>query len=51
MIQHMIEKMVAHPWVVAMLTMAFLASMAGFWLRIRLDERIRKEKQQTRSEQ
>jgi hypothetical protein len=40
--QHVIDKIVSHPWMVGLLAVSFLLSMIGFWARIRRDERNRR---------
>ena len=42
--QHMIEKMLQHLWMVGLLAVAFTCSMCAFWVRIRRDEKRRQEK-------
>jgi len=40
--QHIIEKIALHSWFAGMLIVAFVLSMAGYWARIRRDERRRR---------
>lgn len=45
--QHILDKLITHLYVVVLLAAAFFCSMVGFWLRIRRDENRRIEKSQT----
>jgi hypothetical protein len=40
-VQGSIAKIVAHPWLVGILALAFSISMLAFWIRIRRDDRRR----------
>jgi hypothetical protein len=42
--QGIVSKLETHPWVIALLAVAFIFSMVGFWQRIRRDERKRTDK-------
>ena len=47
--EHVIAKILAFPWFVAILSLLFAISMLGFWLRIRHDERQRKDRDEQSS--
>jgi hypothetical protein len=42
-VQHILNKLSTHPWIIGILAITFAFSMAGFWLRIRRDERRKRE--------
>jgi len=37
--EHVIEKILSHPWMIGLLAVTFVLSMVGYWARIRRDRR------------
>jgi hypothetical protein len=46
--QHVIDKMMEHTWMVGLLAVVFACSLVAYWARIRRDERNRSGKKPVR---